>query len=50
MGSGSTGVAAQNTGRDFIGMELDEGYFEVAARRLQANIKVSEEKSKVLVS
>ena len=34
MGSGSTGVAAVNTGRDFIGMELDPGYFEVAQRRI----------------
>lgn len=35
MGSGSTGVACVNTGRDFIGMELDPGYFETAKRRIQ---------------
>ena len=34
MGSGSTGVAAVNTGRSFIGMELDPGYFETAKRRI----------------
>lgn len=35
MGSGSTGVACVNTGRNFIGMELDPGYFETAKRRIE---------------
>lgn len=34
MGSGSTGVACFNTGRNFIGYELDENYFEIAKERL----------------
>lgn len=34
MGSGSTGVAAINTGRDFIGVELDNNYFEIAKNRI----------------
>ncbi len=34
MGCGSTGVAAVNTGRGFIGIELDPGYFETARRRI----------------
>lgn len=35
MGSGSTGVAAVNTGRSFIGMELSDQYFEIAEQRIQ---------------
>ena len=34
MGSGSTGVAARNTGRNFIGMEKDEHFFNIAKDRL----------------
>jgi site-specific DNA-methyltransferase (adenine-specific) len=36
MGSGSTGVACVNTNRNFIGIELDEGYFKIAQKRIQA--------------
>ena len=34
MGSGTTGVACLNTKRRFIGMELDDTYFETACQRL----------------
>ena len=36
MGSGSTGVACVNTGRNFIGIELDKGYFDIAQKRIEA--------------
>ena len=36
MGSGSTGVACVNTGRNFIGFELDAGIFNTASERIEA--------------
>ena len=35
MGSGTTGVACMQTGRRFIGVEIDPGYFEIAKRRIE---------------
>ena len=35
LGSGTTGVAAANTGRRFIGIEMDADYFAVAQSRIQ---------------
>ena len=36
MGSGSTGVACLNTNRKFIGIEIDENYFNIAKDRIEA--------------
>ncbi len=35
MGSGSTGVACANLGRPFIGIEIEEKYFDIACRRIE---------------
>ena len=35
MGSGTTGVVCQATGREFIGIEIDEKYFELAQSRIE---------------
>jgi site-specific DNA-methyltransferase (adenine-specific) len=35
MGSGSTGIACKNTGRNFVGIELDNNYFEIAKERIE---------------
>lgn len=34
MGSGTTGVACKNTGRKFIGIEIDEKYFDTACKKI----------------
>ena len=36
MGSGTTGVACKRLGRDFIGIEKDAGYFDIACKRMKA--------------
>jgi len=38
MGSGSTGVACVNANRRFIGIELDEGYFNIAKKRIAESL------------
>jgi site-specific DNA-methyltransferase (adenine-specific) len=35
MGSGSTAVACINTGRNYLGFELDNTYYEVANKRIE---------------
>ena len=44
MGSGSTGVACVNTGRNFIGIELDEKYFKIAEQRINDAININNQK------
>jgi len=41
MGSGTTGVACVNTGRNFVGMESDEKYFALAKERIEG-VRLSE--------
>jgi DNA modification methylase len=43
MGSGTTGVACANTGRKFIGIELDQGYFDIAKERIYSAINQDQE-------
>jgi len=35
MGSGTTGVACVQTGREFIGIEIDKNYFDIAEKRIK---------------
>jgi site-specific DNA-methyltransferase (adenine-specific) len=41
-GSGATGVACQETGRGFVGIELEERYCEIAANRLRQSVMLLE--------
>jgi DNA modification methylase len=34
MGAGSAGIACANSGREYVGIEIDEGYYELAKRRI----------------
>lgn len=43
MGSGTTGVACKELGRDFIGCEIDEDYFKIACKRLGVNVATENE-------
>jgi len=36
-GSGTTGIACQNTGRKFVGIEMDDNYFKIAEKRISEN-------------
>jgi len=38
MGSGTTGVACVNAGKRFIGVEIDAHYFDIAVRRIEAEL------------
>ena len=44
MGSGTTGVACVNTNRKFIGIELDDNYFEIAKNRIEKSLLEKESK------
>ena len=39
MGIGSTGIAAVQTNRNFIGIEKDDNYFEIAQKRIKAEVR-----------
>lgn len=39
MGSGTTGIAAAKLGRKFIGIEIDQKYFDLSCRRIEASLK-----------
>ena len=42
MGSGSTGVACVNTNRNFIGIEMDDNYFNIATKRIEEAQQLNE--------
>ena len=42
MGSGTTGVACKNLNRKFIGIEMDDKYFEIAKKRIEEHLVIKE--------
>lgn len=42
MGSGTTGVGCVNTNRSFIGIEMDDKYFDIAENRIKDAVKTKE--------
>lgn len=47
MGSGTTAIACLNTGRNYIGFELEEEYFDVAIERIELHKQENQLKSKI---
>jgi len=49
MGSGTTGIACKNLDRGFVGIEMDEHYYEIAKARIenatQSGMKINENKT-----
>ncbi len=41
MGSGTTGAVAKQLGRNFIGIEIDQSYFDIAAQRIENAVRES---------
>jgi len=50
MGSGTTGVACVNTGRKFIGIEMDEGYFDIAQKRIAGAVAAKDLETAISLS
>lgn len=48
MGSGSTGVACKNADRNFIGIEINKDYFNIAKQRIESGLVVGEQDKKEL--
>ncbi|AGO48527.1 DNA methyltransferase [Cellulophaga phage phi18:3] len=48
MGSGTTAISCMNTNREFIGIELDEKYYEIAKKRVEEKRKEKELKAQTL--
>ena len=46
MGSGTTGIACKNLNRDFIGIELDENYFNIAKERIEGKKIIKQRKKR----
>lgn len=44
IGSGTTAIACINTNRNFIGFELDKGYYDIACKRIEEALKEKENK------
>ena len=43
LNNNSTGIACLNTNRNFIGIELDDNYFDISVNRIKDNLKEDDE-------
>jgi len=48
MGSGTTALACMNTNRNFIGIELEEEYYEIAKKRVEEKRKEKDNEQQTL--